>query len=143
MILYRSNLGQLRTDATTDISIWSNVEASLGIMAGSLVTLRPLFRWFRGSSYGRSRTTKKTFGSVPLSSMNGNGTGTHQSKHDRNATQYWRPDVYPSESQGVVTTVQTSPHGSKSSSQEDLNPKQGTLHGVNVHKSFLVTSDDA
>ncbi|GFF25117.1 probable cation-transporting ATPase 1 [Aspergillus udagawae] len=113
---------------TTDISIWSNVEASLGIMAGSLVTLRPLFRWFRRSSYGRSRTTKKTFGSVPLSSMNGNGKGAHQSKHDRDATQYWRPDVYPHDSRAVVTTVQTSPRGSKSSSQEDLNPKQEPLH---------------
>ncbi|KAF4216374.1 hypothetical protein CNMCM8980_005283 [Aspergillus fumigatiaffinis] len=123
--------------ATTDISIWSNVEASLGIMAGSLVTLRPLFRWFRGTSYGRSGTTKKTYGSMPLSSMNGNGNGTHQSKHDRDATQYWRPDVYPHESRAVVTTIQTSPRGSKSSSQEDLNPKQEPLHGVNVHKSFL------
>ncbi|GIC87283.1 ion-transporting P-type ATPase SPF1 [Aspergillus udagawae] len=128
---------------TTDISIWSNVEASLGIMAGSLVTLRPLFRWFRRSSYGRSRTTKKTFGSVPLSSMNGNGKGAHQSKHDRDATQYWRPDVYPHDSRAVVTTVQTSPRGSKSSSQEDLNPKQEPLHGVNVHKSFLVSSDES
>ncbi|KAH1406794.1 hypothetical protein KXW28_000309 [Aspergillus fumigatus] len=123
--------------ATTDISIWSNVEASLGIMAGSLVTLRPLFRWFRGTSYGRSKTTKRTFGSMPLSSMNGNGNGTHQSKLDRDATQYWRPDVYPHESRAVVTTIQTSPRGSKSSSQEDLNPKQEPLHGVNVHKSFL------
>ncbi|KAK9560589.1 hypothetical protein V6Z88_001333 [Aspergillus fumigatus] len=128
--------------ATTDISIWSNVEASLGIMAGSLVTLRPLFRWFRGTSYGRSKTTKRTFGSMPLSSMNGNGNGTHQSKLDRDATQYWRPDVYPHESRAVVTTIQTSPRGSKSSSQEDLNPKQEPLHGVNVHKSFLVSSDE-
>ncbi|KAJ5199523.1 hypothetical protein N7491_011269 [Penicillium cf. griseofulvum] len=32
------------TDATTQISIWSNVEASLGIAAGSLMTIRPLLR---------------------------------------------------------------------------------------------------
>ncbi|CAG8045936.1 unnamed protein product [Penicillium nalgiovense] len=31
-------------DETTQISIWSNVEASLGIAAGSLMTLRPLLR---------------------------------------------------------------------------------------------------
>jgi hypothetical protein len=30
--------------ATTQISIWSNVEASLGIAAGSLMTIRPLLR---------------------------------------------------------------------------------------------------
>ncbi|KAM0115571.1 hypothetical protein ACP6JC_007860 [Aspergillus fumigatus] len=142
MLSSRANINRLHTDATTDISIWSNVEASLGIMAGSLVTLRPLFRWFRGTSYGRSKTTKRTFGSMPLSSMNGNGNGTHQSKLDRDATQYWRPDVYPHESRAVVTTIQTSPRGSKSSSQEDLNPKQEPLHGVNVHKSFLVSSDE-
>jgi hypothetical protein len=36
----RSNLA----DETTQISIWSNVEASLGIAASSLITLRPLLR---------------------------------------------------------------------------------------------------
>ena len=33
-------------DATTQISIWSNVEANLGITAGSLVTVRPFLRIF-------------------------------------------------------------------------------------------------
>ncbi|EAW09939.1 putative integral membrane protein [Aspergillus clavatus NRRL 1] len=128
--------------ATTDISIWSNVEASLGIMAGSLVTLRPLFRWFRGASYyGGGKSARRAYGSMPLSSMNGQGNGTHQSRSDRGPAPYWRPDVYPQDSHAMVTTVQTS-RGSTNSSQEDLNPKQGSLHGVNVHKSFLVTSDE-
>ncbi|KAF5861012.1 hypothetical protein ETB97_000840 [Aspergillus alliaceus] len=44
------------------ITIWSNVEANLGVMAGNLITLRPLFRWFhdvssRGSS-GRDSSGK-------------------------------------------------------------------------------------
>jgi hypothetical protein len=32
-------------DETMQISIWSNVEASLGIAAGSLMTVRPLLRF--------------------------------------------------------------------------------------------------
>ncbi|KKK15858.1 hypothetical protein ARAM_003880 [Aspergillus rambellii] len=70
--------------ATTDISIWSNVEAGLGITAGSLVTLRPLFRWFRGTDYAHSQSKggKRTTGSMPLSSMNGmNRNGTHLPQH--------------------------------------------------------------
>lgn len=31
-------------EATTQISIWSNIEASLGITAGSLATIRPIIR---------------------------------------------------------------------------------------------------
>lgn len=127
--------------ATTDISIWSNVEAGLGITAGSLVTLRPLFRWFRGTTYDISHSAKRTPGSMPLSSMNGNGNGTDTSRLGRATTKYWRPDLNQHDSQGVVTTVQTST-GSRNSSQENLNPKPNTTNGVNVHKSFLVTSDE-
>ncbi|KAE8380959.1 hypothetical protein BDV26DRAFT_110369 [Aspergillus bertholletiae] len=124
--------------ATTDISIWSNVEAGLGITAGSLVTLRPLFRWFRGTSYAATHSVKRTTGSFPLSSMNGNN-GTQQSKNDRAATTFWRPDIDPEDSHAIVTTVHTSASGN--SSQEDLNPKQHPMNGVNVHKSFYVSSN--
>ncbi|KAI9934333.1 hypothetical protein ASPWEDRAFT_170040 [Aspergillus wentii DTO 134E9] len=124
--------------ATTQISIWSNVEAGLGITAGSLVTLRPLFRWFRGESYAGTRSARRTAGSFPLSSME---RGTKGSKHDPNGTKFWRPDVDPEDSHAVVTTIQTS-RGSRNSSQEDLNPRRNSLHGVNVEKTFLVTSDD-
>lgn len=130
----------ISTDATTDISIWSNVEAGLGITAGSLVTLRPLFRWFRDGSYRSYRGTRTRRGeSMPLSS--GNGNITNRSGHDRNTTKFWRPDIYPDDTHGIVTTVHTSNGGSPSSSQADLNPKQNSPPGVNVHKSFLVTTD--
>ena len=39
------------SDATTGIAISSNIEAGLGIMAGSLITLRPLMRWLRDVSH--------------------------------------------------------------------------------------------
>ena len=35
----------LFADETTQISVWSNVEASLGIAAGSLMMIRPLLRF--------------------------------------------------------------------------------------------------
>ncbi|GAB1216176.1 hypothetical protein ATERTT37_005384 [Aspergillus terreus] len=124
-------------NATAEISIWSNVEAGLGITAGSLVTLRPLFRWFRGTTYGGTHSIKPTAGSMPLSSMN----GTHPSRQDPSATKFWRPDLDPEDSRGVITTIQTS-RTSRNSSQEDLYPRQASLPGVNVHKSFLVTSDE-
>ncbi|KAL6240001.1 hypothetical protein BDW75DRAFT_226706 [Aspergillus navahoensis] len=114
--------------ATTQISIWSNVEAGLGITAGSLVTLRPLLRWFRGdSSYmnSKSKTWYGPPGSMPLSSMN----GAHQSRNAQSGNRYWRPDMEPQGSHGVVTTV----HGSPNSSQENLNPEQNSLGGVNLH----------
>ncbi|KAJ5475617.1 hypothetical protein N7539_007904 [Penicillium diatomitis] len=126
--------------ATTDISIWSNVEASLGIAAGSLVTLRPLFRWFRDTSYGGSRS-KRTGGSMPLSSVNA-------LRSDHSTPRYWRPDLDPEDTRAVVTTIPTSTvkNGSRTSSQEDLNPKNndgGTFfQGVNVHKTFYVSGNE-
>jgi hypothetical protein len=123
--------------ATANISIWSNVEASLGIAAGSLVTLRPLFRWFRDpSSAGGSKSrTKRTGGSVPLSSVNGTRSAS-------SGPQYWRPDLG-REDQHVITTIQTSNGSatSRTSSQEDLNPTNGGtfFQGVNVQKTFYVS----
>lgn len=134
----------IHADATTDISIWSNVEAGLGITAGSLVTLRPLFRWFRGDSYARTYGAKRTTGSIPLSSMNGNLT--NKSQNDPNSNQYWRSDLVPDNAQAIAITT----HRSKGSSQESLNPTQGQSHGhdpgyqgrgVNVQKSFYVSTE--
>lgn len=123
-------------DATTNISIWSNVEAGLGIAAGSLVTLRPLFRWFRDPSSVGTRS-KRTGGSVPLDSVNAARSG------DPSGPRYWRPDLDPEEAH-VITTVHTSNQDSRTSSQEDLNPHKGTFfRGVNVQKTFFVSEDES
>lgn len=123
-------------DATSNISIWSNVEAGLGIAAGSLVTLRPLFRWFRDPSSVGTRS-KRTGGSVPLDSVNIARSG------DPSGPRYWRPDL-DLEDPHVITTVHTSNQGSRTSSQEDLNPHKGTFFsGVNVQKTFFVSEDDS
>ncbi|KAJ5360929.1 hypothetical protein N7517_010120 [Penicillium concentricum] len=126
--------------ATANISIWSNVEAGLGIAAGSLVTLRPLFRWFRDpSSMGGSKSkTKRTGGSMPLSSVNGVRSSTSN-------PQYWRPDLDREDQPTVITTIHTSngSDASRTSSQEDLNPTNGGtfFQGVNVQKTFYVSED--
>ncbi|KAJ5769484.1 hypothetical protein N7520_004043 [Penicillium odoratum] len=123
--------------ATTNISIWSNVEAGLGIAAGSLVTLRPLFRWFRDPSSVGTRS-KRTGGSMPLDSVNVARSG------DASGPRYWRPDLDPEDAHAVITTVHGSNHDSRSSSQEDLNPGKGTFFsGVNVQKTFFVSEDDS
>ncbi|KAL4931049.1 putative integral membrane protein [Aspergillus undulatus] len=130
--------------ATTNISIWSNVEAGLGITAGSLVTLRPLFRWFRGGTgYDNSMVSNskgRRTGSIPLSSMNG---GTYNSRNEKQGNKYWRPDLETQFEHGVTTTIGTS-RGSRNSSQEDLNPQpKQSFGGVNVQKTFFVTSNEA
>ncbi|KAJ5511514.1 hypothetical protein N7453_003617 [Penicillium expansum] len=128
--------------ATANISIWSNVEAGLGIAAGSLVTLRPLFRWFRDpSSMGGSKSkSKRTGGSMPLSSVNGGRSTTSNPR-------YWRPDLDREDHNTVITTIHTSngSEASRTSSQEDLNPTHGGtfFQGVNVQKTFYVSEDQA
>lgn len=49
----RNHFADLALGATLDIAIWSTVEGGLGITAGSLATLRPLFRII-GPKFGLS-----------------------------------------------------------------------------------------
>lgn len=110
---------------TYQISIWSNVEAGLGITAGCLTTLRPLIRFLRdGSSASRSRRP----GSFPLSSNV--AQNFHKSSRSRqgdrdDAHQLWTgtdQDDY----HGVTTTIMgTQRPTPTSSSEENLNPSQG------------------
>ncbi|KAE8150638.1 hypothetical protein BDV25DRAFT_139637 [Aspergillus avenaceus] len=75
--------------ATVDIAVWSNIETGLGIIAGSMATLRPLLRMIhpgtsrpsynnnpsnpRTRTWPNSHTQRKDI--LPLSSM------THQDRH--------------------------------------------------------------
>lgn len=132
---------QQSTDATTDISIWSNVEAGLGITAGSLVTLRPLFRWFRGSSYaGTYSVNKRTKGSsnIPLSSMGANSAS--HSRNDPNGVHFWRSDLVPDNSRAIAVTN----YDSGNSSEEYLHTGESSSYpGVSVQKSFHVSTEQA
>lgn len=87
---------------------------------------------------GGSRSkSKRTGGSMPLSSINGVRSTTSN-------PQYWRPDL-DREEHTVITTVHTSneSEASRTSSQENLNPAHGGtfFHGVNVQKTFYVSED--
>jgi hypothetical protein len=76
---------------------------------------------------------------VPLSSVNA-------VRSDPSGPHYWRPDLDPEDTQAVITTVHTSNHGSRTSSQEDLNPQRGHgtfFSGVNVQKTFFVSENDS
>jgi hypothetical protein len=75
---------------------------------------------------------------MPLSSVNA-------LRSNASGPTFWRPDLDRDDSPAVVTTIHTSNQASRTSSQEDLNPKnQGTFfHGVNVQKTFYVSEDQA
>ncbi|KAF9894161.1 hypothetical protein FE257_009134 [Aspergillus nanangensis] len=126
--------------STYQIAIWSVVETGLAIVAGSLVTLRPLFRWVLGgsASYARHRRYQQTSGgNYPLS-----GVTAHYQKSGASDPKYWRPDITLDER---TNTVVISPsHLNTSSSQEHLRPESGSSapqNQVNVLKTFRVTDD--
>ncbi|KAJ5506109.1 hypothetical protein N7453_005066 [Penicillium expansum] len=134
--------------ATYQIAIWSNVEAGLGITAGSLATLRPLLRLWTGSHSdpyyssgfpgGRSRSASRPLGGAenrpfPLGSLDESG----QSR--------LRPDKLAV----TVTTIQsqrdpddtysTSPSNSEERLTIDRpSPRLPDL-GLGIHRTFEVT----
>ncbi|CRL24475.1 unnamed protein product [Penicillium camemberti] len=127
--------------ATYQLSMWSNVEAGIGITAGCLTTLRPLVRFFRD---GSSEATPNSF---PLPSHIAGGC--HRSAPSKQisreeAHQLWTgrgSDEY----HGVTTTISGAPQKQLSSSQEDLAPYSNVSDApgwmversvrVSVHKS--------
>ncbi|RAK95321.1 pectinesterase precursor [Aspergillus ibericus CBS 121593] len=134
--------------STYQIAVWSIMETGLGITAGSLVTLRALFRWFLDGNayYGRhGRGGKPSGGPYPLSSL----TGDASKKGSRDPS-YWRPDLVPDKLNNLtVTTVSSplarSPLSEANSSQEVLNPDveawQVRNH-VSVHRTFQVSAGE-
>ncbi|KAJ5817390.1 hypothetical protein N7447_009623 [Penicillium robsamsonii] len=126
--------------ATYQISIWSNVEAGIGITAGCLTTFRPLVRFLRDSSSdGLSRTAS----SFPLS---GNvAGGFHRSRPSKQISrddgrQLWTGRGSTDEYHGVTTTISGSHHKLPSSSEENLDPYGGDLGaGWKVERSVRVS----
>ncbi|KAJ5205748.1 hypothetical protein N7491_003627 [Penicillium cf. griseofulvum] len=135
--------------ATYQIAVWSNVEAGLGITAGSLATLRPLLRIWTGSRTdpdyssgfpgGRSRSASRPLGGsenrpFPLGSLDESG----QSR--------LRPDKLAV----TVTTIKSqrdpddSYGTSPTSSEERLtidrpSPRLPNDIGLGIHRTFEVT----
>ncbi|KAJ5233142.1 hypothetical protein N7468_006098 [Penicillium chermesinum] len=108
---------------TYQISIWSNVEAGLGITAGSLTTLRPLGRFFKGGSSGsHSHSQNRT--SYPLSSsMERGGYRANSKRGDQERGHKIWAGSEVDDYHGVTTTIMSSHRPNPSSSEEDLNPK--------------------
>ncbi|KAL3478853.1 hypothetical protein BJX99DRAFT_256060 [Aspergillus californicus] len=126
--------------STWQIAVWSIIETGLAIMAGSLITLRPLFRWFLDgtSSYrANRRSARAARKEYPLSTLTGNA-----SKPGSQDPMYWRPDLGGEDSTNRMVTSISSPLGRShaESSQEDLNPSAtgGSRHEnkVSVHQTF-------
>lgn len=111
---------------TTQISIWSNIEAGLGITAGSLTTFRPLIRYFRDQSYARSYNQNP--GSYPLHSSFNN---TPKQADPEDAQQLWPgSDPFHQPVQTVVmSNGRVTAAGAANSSEEDLYPNSRQMMG--------------
>ncbi|RHZ43284.1 putative PTH11-like integral membrane protein [Aspergillus thermomutatus] len=137
--------------ATVQIAIWSNIETGLAITAGSLATVRPLFRILHsrtGSSYrifdssgpqGRKRQHQ-----YPLGDFESNVNGTSLSRHDCSKNN--PKDVH------LGTTVSTAERNEASdlttSSTEHLNGKSHSVpvlsaSKIGVHRTFEVSTTKA
>ncbi|KAJ5397612.1 hypothetical protein N7509_005725 [Penicillium cosmopolitanum] len=132
--------------STYQIAIWSNIEAGLGITAGSLATLRPLLRKIMGShsdpeyssGFPRISGSRRVGASgqrpLPLGSLDGNG----------------RNELRPDKLAVVVTDIQSQRDvgnswpepSSPSSSEERLTADKATMGKmeVGVHRTFEVTT---
>ncbi|CAK43497.1 pectinesterase precursor [Aspergillus niger] len=127
-------------DSTYQIAIWSVMETGLAIIAGSLITLRPLFRWFLdgSSSY---RLDKPHY--VRQEDYVAGGYALSSSMPNRSITQdnlkYWRPDLSAENprAHGVITSVSTPlGRGHLTGSQESLT---GNLPGREVRQKHQVS----
>ncbi|KAJ5926112.1 hypothetical protein N7516_007885 [Penicillium verrucosum] len=103
---------------TYQLSIWSNIEAGIGITAGCLITLRPLVRFLRDSS------SDATPNSYPL--PNKVAGGFHRSAASKqisadDAHQLWT-DRGTDKYRGVTTTISGARQKQLSSSEEALAP---------------------
>lgn len=127
-------------DSTYQIAIWTIIETGLGITAGSLITLRPLFRWLLDGSmsYGRNgRTPERSSGQYRLSSFKHDGA-----KHSQDPN-LWRPDT--DANTKTLVEIASSPRSPTSSdansSQEALNPGPNSSGqrsgGVTIERSFV------
>ncbi|KAJ6089011.1 hypothetical protein N7499_003858 [Penicillium canescens] len=125
--------------STFQIAIWSVIETGLGITAGSLITLRPLFRWLLDGTMAYSRNTpgaNRSSRKYQLSSLK-----LDSSKGARDPS-YWRPDLDPDDNKSIIITI-SSPRRQQfnltNSSEEALYPELGltlSRNHVTIQKTF-------
>lgn len=135
--------GLTSLDSTYQIAIWSIIETGLAIVAGSLITLRPLFRWFLDgtSSYRNRSDGKKHSGAkYALSVITPDESAT---KPNSDNPQYWRPDVNPNQNTMVTSVTASVGRSQGHSSQEALSPApDGTGHErqMSIERTFRWSS---
>jgi len=131
-------------DNTYQISIWSNVEAGLGITAGCLTTLRPLIRFLRDTS-PTSRSRAPRLFPPPRNMRLGLDRSSRSKREDReDVHQLWTGSEL-DDYHGVTTTIMGNQRQDPtSSSEEDLNPNDNNRRagGCNVERSVRVSVRD-
>ncbi|GIJ99480.1 hypothetical protein Aspvir_001612 [Aspergillus viridinutans] len=131
--------------ATVQIAIWSNIETGLAITAGSLATVRPLFRILHsrnGSSYrifdSSGPQSRKRQHQFPLADLESN---TSQSRHGHKSDSQ---DVH----LGTTISAERNDGDFTISSTEQLNGKahsvpMRSLSNIGVHRTFEVSTSEA
>ncbi|OOF98706.1 hypothetical protein ASPCADRAFT_512913 [Aspergillus carbonarius ITEM 5010] len=124
--------------ATYQIDFWSIIEIGIGITAGSLATLRPLFLWVfdTRSHYGKnSRGRKHSEPPHPLSNLSMDAERLHDPCN-------WRADFTPGKSQSrLVTTISSRlsyPDSNRGALALDTGSWQA-LYQVNVQTTFKIS----
>lgn len=137
-----------------DITIWTVVECNIGIIAGNLPCLKPIFRTVLGSTYGRgSRKTPSRYGSRPYGPGTGNRSAKPYASLSSNRTQEGEFKGYgPAKDAYTLTTIdanqdkfssgRNSPDRSSPDreSTEDIIRAENKAHGSNGWGGIEVTT---
>ncbi|OJJ73315.1 hypothetical protein ASPBRDRAFT_121131 [Aspergillus brasiliensis CBS 101740] len=124
--------------ATYQIDFWSIIEIGIGITAGSLATLRPLFLWvFETRSYygGNSHGKKRSEQEHPLSNLSTDAERLHDPST-------WRADFTPGQSRSRLVTTVSSRRSYPDRGQDALAQGAGSwqaLYQVNVQTTFKIS----
>lgn len=113
----------------------ATVEAGLGITPGSLVTVRPLFRFFRGTGYDQQQSSRTA--DWQLAGMNVNADRLPQDIQE--VDRIWRLSTGAETGDGISGAVHASSQ-SRLCSHEDLDTRPDSFHG---HNTSLTSSNKA
>jgi cation-transporting ATPase 13A1 len=92
----------LVSDATTGIAISSNIEAGLGITAGSLIMLRPLIRWLRCISHSLVVKVRGLRCNFRLS--NSNHTQSRPFRYKHSPPEHWQSAMESGNARAAVSS---------------------------------------
>ncbi|KAF1933703.1 uncharacterized protein M421DRAFT_416051 [Didymella exigua CBS 183.55] len=131
---YTSSLGQYKGDflyRTTDFAIWTTVEVGIGITAGCIATLKPLFKAVLGST-GQNSGMPWSKGPAGFQSKIGGSFGTQQALED----------LRPAGERTIRTTTVTGGRGSSSDEENflDTGAPEERWEGIRKGVTTTVTS---